>query len=90
MLGLDQWTKKELQGNVPRKVEKSSNYLKRKKLPPNSVIFQRKSPLTDSRKRIRLKFIEYYWRSKDEIVSNVSLWEHKHGREQWTSIKVTS
>ena len=59
MLGLSQRIRKELSGNVPRNVEKSSHYLMRKNLFPNSVTFQRIPPLTETIKRRRLKFIGY-------------------------------
>ena len=47
---------------------------------PNAAPYQSIQFLTDNIKKRRLGFIGHCWRSKDEVIHKVLLWEPGHGR----------
>ena len=53
-----------------------------KKYPIKQRLYGHLPPITDVIKERRTRFARHYWRSKEEIISNVLLWTPKHGHTQ--------
>ena len=82
--GSSTWTltkllEKKLDGTYTRMLRAALN-ISWKQHPTNTELYGKILPLSNSIQERRMRFAGHCWRSKNEIVSNVLLWQPEHGK----------
>ena len=82
--GSSTWTltkhlEKKLDGTYTRMLRAALN-ISWKQHPTNTELYGKIPPLSNSIQERRMRFAGHCWRSKNEIVSDVLLWQPKHGK----------
>ena len=70
---------KKLEGDYPRMLRAILNRSWRQ-YPTKQQLYDHQPPITESIQVGRTRYAGHYWRSKDELVSDILLWAASHGR----------
>ena len=79
---LNKWMEKKLEGNYTRMLQAILNKSWRKH-PTKQQLSGNLQPITKTIKIRRTRHAEHCWRRRDELVSDVLLWTHAHGRAKY-------